>query len=147
MVDNITISPQSAANAGCTATFELIDSDSYDSNWWKMWKFTATAAQGWVFDHWNMSYSYQGPDPSDPSGNFTMSNGNSTWSYGAFSQEGTEEWDCKYDGFFYFRDSWRTITSMTAVFRFVHVPTKLIIRSATSGIILRGASGAILRDE
>lgn len=147
MVDVITISPAAAANAGCTATFELVDSYSSGSDWWKLWKFTATPAQGWVFDHWEMSYSYQDIVSSGPSGNFTMSNASNPWSTGAYSQEGTEEWeDSSWESYSGYRLGWRTITAVTAVFRLVHVPTNLILRSPTNGQILRGASGTILRD-
>ena len=147
MVNAIDIQPQGAANAGCSATSTLADSYSDTNLWWKLWEFQAFAAQGWVFDHWEMSYSYQDTVVGGASGNFTQSSTSNPWSSGAYSQQGTEEWDdASWQSYSGYQHGWRTITALTAVFRLVHVPTNLILRSPTNGQILRGAAGTILRD-
>ena len=114
-----------------------------------MWSFTASAAQGWVFDHWEMGYSYQDVDPAGESGVFTSSSSSNPWSSGGFLKEGTDEWD---DTFWEslsagYRHGWRTITALVAVFRRSHQPTHLILHSPTNNQILHGASGTILTDD
>ncbi len=140
MVDEITISPQAAANAGCTATFALVDSYTYGSDWGKTWRFTATPAQGWVFDHWEVSQTRSEVGPGGHSGSSTT-----------VDESNPSGWHEEYYyDYSYIGPSWGVwsleISNVVAVFKRPHVPTNLILRSAASGQILHGASGTILHD-
>ena len=146
MVSNINIQPNGAANAGCYATYSIDDEYTYEDSWYKLWRFTAFAADGWIFDHWEMSYSFQDVNIGGPSGNFTLTSRNNPWSGGAGSQEGTEEWDdTSWESYSQYQHTWRTITSLSAVFK--RVQTGLILHSPTNLQIIHGAGGTILRDE
>ena len=137
--DDITISPSAAADAGCTAIYDLVDAHTGAVDWWKMWEFTATPAQGWVFDHWVIGHtvSQVGPGGQSYSGNIVVDN----------NPYRKEEF---YYDYSYIGPGWGVwsdiITAVVAVFKSPHVPTNLILRSPTNGQILCGASGTILHD-
>ena len=141
MVEAIAISPPAAANAGCAATFALVDEYTYGTDWSKDWRFTATPAQGWLFDHWEISKTVTQVGPGGQSGSSVVVDKNNP------SSIHTED----YADYSYIGPSWgvwsTTITNVVAVFKSPHVPTHLILRSAANGQILRGAGGTILRDD
>lgn len=147
MVAAIDISPPAAAQAGCSATATVVDSWSYGGDWYRAYSFEATAAAGWVFDHWEQTYDYQ---EGEAGGTVLIgakcSSVDRTWRSGSYSQEGTEEWRSDYTsvGPEYVRVDLRTIVGLVAIFR--RASTGLILRSAANGQILRGAGGTILRD-
>lgn len=151
----IIILPQAAATAGCSATATVVQEDDLHElfpeiyiGWWKLYSFSATAARGWVFDHWEQSWDYLDESYGQPtaSGSKSDTYSRSPWSEANYAKDtlNTEEEDWGYitgD-----RGHWvRTITRLAAVFRSAH--TGLILRSATSGAILHGSSNSILRDD
>ena len=150
----IIILPQAAATAGCSATATVVEEDDFHelsnlySGWWKLYSFSAAAARGWVFDHWEQSWDYLDESYGQPtdSGSKSGTYSRNPWSEGIYptADLSTEEEDLGYvtgD-----RGHWvRTITRLAAVFRSAH--TGLILRSATSGAILHGSSNSILRDD
>lgn len=146
---DIVILPQGAAQAGCTANSHVVESYSDENYTYTLYRFTATPASGWRFVRWQQAYSYQDVQTSGPSVvNASIESTSNPWSAGAISQIGTEEWeDSSYADIPGFRVGFRRIHSLTAVFEAEHQYTGLILRSATSGSILRGASGDILRDD
>ena len=56
---DIVIRPAQADAAGCTATATLLSSHDYGGDWDKYWQFDAIPAQGWAFDHWEVTRSYK----------------------------------------------------------------------------------------
>jgi len=147
MVESVIVKPDSAAAAGCAASFSLIDSFPDEGyGWWKQWEFLAQAADGWIFDHWEQTYRYQDVDKDGPSVSGAVCTArNNPWHHGSSSQEGTEEWyDDSWSSYSAYRTTFRYIDGVIAHFR--PLPTGLILRSASSGAILHGASSTILHD-
>ena len=146
----IAISPPQAKVDGCGASATIVE--QYDNRpeydiWYKWYRFHATAAQGWRFDHWVQYYSYVDTDPSGTTatGATTISGAN-PWQGGGYVEVGTDEWE---DGSWIslgYRRGYRLILSLTAVFVKEHEYTGLILHSPNNLQILHGQGGTILRD-
>ena len=138
MVSAVQILPAGAAEAGCAATFAIIDSYSDSSGWSNTYRFTASAATGWNFDHWEVTIDRVEEGPGGETGIYT-------YNTRANPVEEFESWS----DWSHIRDygiwSW-TITNVVAVFTGGTVHTGLILCSATNGEILHGAGANILHD-
>ena len=137
MVEDIDIQPSAAKDAGCSAIAGLEDSSAYGSDWWKLWRFDATAVGEWTFDHWAISYTLIEEGPEGQSGSF------SDYPKGSPRFEDEYYYDWSYISGY---GIWsKTITAVAAVFK--RQSSGLILRSATTGRILRTSGGTILRDD
>lgn len=147
MVSSITISPNAAEITGCTASFSLEEyyvgpSENpylHAGEWYKNWRFTATPSSGWYFLKWEITTDYVE----------TFPGGNSRTETTTFTPP-PDYCDCEEYYYDYSLDGLYGISSATitkAVAIFTRLGTGKILRFATSGNIIRGASGAILRDE
>lgn len=147
---DIIISPSEAKDDGCGASAAIVDQwdlrPEYDS-WYRNYRFNATAAQGWWFDHWVQYYSYVDVYPNGvvATGATTTSRSN-PWLSGGGVQIGTDEWDDSSWIPLGYRRSYRTILSLTAVFVKIPEHTGLILHSPNNLRILHGKRGTILHD-
>lgn len=161
MVSEIAISPAGAKEDGCAASSEVINQESFPdtaadpdivhSYWYKEYLFTAQAASGWEFSRWELKYNSVSGSLSNPeSHDGDITSGSNPW--GSRHTSATREYEeiethsGQYAGEI---EDWRrarTITALSAVFVRVPGVSGKILRSASSGAILHGASGAILHD-
>lgn len=136
MISNIEIQPQLAADQGCSATFELIDSNINAHGWYNEYRFTAIPSNGWNFWKWIVTVERVEEGPGGQSGTFTSEHTvNTIIEYEAWDDlsyiSGYGIWS-------------QTITSVVAVFS--KPSTGLILHSPVNLQILRGANGTILHD-
>lgn len=138
MVSAVEILPEGAARAGCAASFALVDSYSDSSGWYNAYRFNASAAEGWTFDHWEWTVDRVEEGPGGETGVYNYTSRSNPF-------EEFESWN----DWSHIRDygiwSW-TITNVVAVFTGGTVGTGLILRSATGDAILHGAGDTILHD-
>ena len=155
MVGEITISPAAAKEDGCTASSKVIQEETYPdmnddphilaSYWFALYRFTAQAASGWRFSHWELTYSHVDTSLNDPTPEVRdVKNSSNPWS-GSDTYESEEKWVYEDPYIPSSKTEKRTITGLVAVFVAVSGSGR-ILHSATSGVILHGASGAILHD-
>lgn len=137
MVSSITIQPQRAANAGCSASYRLGDTYSDEHGWSNEYIFTATPAEGWHFWKWIVTIKQVEEGPGGQTGTFTKEHTSnpiteyedySDWSYisgyGIYSH---------------------TVTNVIAIFWYP--TTRLILHSPSNLQIIHGSEGRILTDD
>lgn len=128
---------------GCTASF-VIESGQVGYTTYSYIVATATPAAGYVFLRWEHDYYIQ---------TLSSSQSEPTYHYGVQVDENPSAhriYDYETDNPFLGIHGVRVTTRLVAIFRKTTPPpppgTGLILRSASSGMILRGASGSVLYD-
>lgn len=145
MIGSIEIRDVAGGQAsGCAASF-VIESEQVDYTTYSYIVATAAPAAGYVFMRWEHDYYTQvfySSSQSDP-----------TYHYGVQADENPSAhriYDYETDNPLLGTRSIRVTTRLVAIFQKTtppHLATGLILRSLSSGLILRGKANRILRDE
>lgn len=129
------IEPREAAQAGCEASYSEVSSYVSDVTWWKLYALTATEVTGWRFVGWKMTYNAQDIYVGGVSGTWNDDDGHSakTWQQNSNYEipgSGTDEWADSWETIPGYRNGYRSIISVVAVFEEVAVDAKITVNTS-----------------